>query len=186
MSKGIVEKILIGKSKTMGEKNANNPMDREWTSGIFKEPVKGPVWLSKTNLTGDGQADLQHHGGLENAVFVYPIEHYSKWLTELKLADLTIGAMGENFALSGQLEEDVCIGDIYKMGEALTLSERPYPQWTIARCNEIMHIMKKDLKAAAELASCKLLAENWKKTLHTRVEKGENPDINKRVYGPNI
>lgn len=70
--------------------------------------------------------------------------------------------------------------------QSLTLLERSYPQWTIARCNEIIHIKKNDLKAAAELASCKLLAENWKKTLHTRVDKGENQDINKKVYDPNI
>lgn len=119
VGEGMVEKMLIGKPKTIGEKNVNNPMDREWTSGIFKEPIKGPVWLSKTNLTGDGQADLQHHGGLEKAVFVYSIEHYSKWQKELKMDTLTIGAMGENFALSGQLEEDVCIGDIYKIGGAV-------------------------------------------------------------------
>ncbi|SDZ37322.1 MOSC domain-containing protein YiiM [Evansella caseinilytica] len=236
MNEMIVEKILVGNLKTVGEKNSNHPMNREWTSGIFKEPVKDPVWLGKTKLTGDEQADLKNHGGLEKAVFVYPIQHYLKWQEELMIENMNIGAMGENFALSGQLEENACIGDCYKIGEAvvqisqprqpcwkparrfqikdlalrlqnsgrtgwylrvikegyvkegqrLQLLERPYPQWTIAKCNEVMHKKKKDLKAVTELASCEYLAQSWRKTLHAIVEKGENPNVEKRVYGPNI
>lgn len=66
----------------------------------------------------------------------------------------------------------------------LVLLERPYPEWTISKCNEVMHVKKDDPKLAEELASCELLAENWKKTLTKRLS-GENTQIDKRLYGPN-
>lgn len=66
----------------------------------------------------------------------------------------------------------------------LLLLERPYPEWTISKCNEVMHVKKDDLKLAEELASCELLAEKWKKTLNKRLA-GENTPIDKRAYGPN-
>lgn len=67
----------------------------------------------------------------------------------------------------------------------LELVERPYPEWTIQACNEVMHVYKEDLRLAQKLASCDLLAPNWKRTLNRRL-KGENKSIEKRVYGPNV
>ncbi|WP_327366067.1 MOSC domain-containing protein [Virgibacillus dakarensis] len=69
-------------------------------------------------------------------------------------------------------------------GMELELVERPYPNWTIAACNEIMYVKKGDVMLAEELASCEFLAENWKRTLHKRLA-GRESSIEKRVYGPN-
>lgn len=69
-------------------------------------------------------------------------------------------------------------------GMELELVDRPYPKWTIAACNEVIHRKKKDLQAAEELVSCDLLAERWKRTLYKRIE-GKSSSIEKRVYGPN-
>ncbi|GEN30174.1 MOSC domain-containing protein YiiM [Cerasibacillus quisquiliarum] len=69
-------------------------------------------------------------------------------------------------------------------GIDLELLERPYPEWTIAACNEIMYFRKDDLRAASELASCPLLAENWRRTLKNRL-LGRESIIDKRVFGPN-
>ena len=66
----------------------------------------------------------------------------------------------------------------------VTLLERPYPQWTIAKCNEVMHIKKDDVKLVKELYSCRFLAESWRQTLSKRLA-GEKPTIEKRVFGPN-
>lgn len=66
----------------------------------------------------------------------------------------------------------------------MELIDRPYPQWTIAACNEVMHMYKDDLRLADELASCTLLAENWKRTLTNRL-RGRESRLEKRVYGPN-
>ncbi|MEK1830568.1 MOSC domain-containing protein [Priestia megaterium] len=100
----------------------------------FQRRNKKPIWLGKTNLTGDGQADLKHHGGPEKAVFVYPIQHYIRWKAELMIDNMNIGAMGENFAINGQLEEEACIGDSYKIGEAVVQISQPrQPCWKPAR-----------------------------------------------------
>ncbi|WP_245831747.1 MOSC domain-containing protein [Oceanobacillus senegalensis] len=66
----------------------------------------------------------------------------------------------------------------------LTLLERPYQQWTIAKCNEVMYKKKDDLMLAKELHDCDLLAPNWKKTLTKRLV-GQDSSSEKRVYGPN-
>lgn len=71
-----------------------------------------------------------------------------------------------------------------KAGIPLQLIERPYPEWTIAACNEVMHVKKKDLALTAELAACPALAPNWKRTLDKRL-KGQKSRLEKRVYGPN-
>lgn len=72
----------------------------------------------------------------------------------------------------------------YVMAEELELVDRPYPQWTIAACNEVMHIDKANLSRAYELASCPALAGNWQKRLQKRL-RGQESSIGKRVYGPN-
>jgi MOSC domain-containing protein YiiM len=66
----------------------------------------------------------------------------------------------------------------------LTLLERPYPEWSIAKCNEVMYVKKDDLKLAKELAACKFLALSWKQTLMKRLS-GEESSSEKRVCGPN-
>lgn len=70
-------------------------------------------------------------------------------------------------------------------GSQLELIERPYPQWTIAKCNEVMYIEKDHLQLAKELSSCELLAENWQQSFKQRL-RGKSSPIEKRVYGPNI
>jgi MOSC domain-containing protein YiiM len=81
------------------------------TTGIFKQPVEGPVALRKRNLDGDRQADLTVHGGEHKAVYCYPIEHYAYWKEKLSGRDLPPGSFGENFTTEGLLENDVHIGD---------------------------------------------------------------------------
>ncbi len=70
-------------------------------------------------------------------------------------------------------------------GVQLELLERPYSEWSIAACNEVMHVKKADLHLAYELASCPLLAENWQRRLQRRL-RGQESSIKNRVYGPNI
>ena len=91
---------------------------RTVSTGIFKEPVQGPVLLRMLNLDGDGQADLTVHGGRQKAVDVYPVEHYAPWRAELPGVDLAWGAFGENFTTEGLVEDEVHIGDRFRIGEA--------------------------------------------------------------------
>ncbi|GKS13585.1 MOSC domain-containing protein [Paenibacillus chitinolyticus] len=97
---------------------------KEVETGIYKEPVHRPLFLSKTQLEGDGQADLKVHGGPDKALCVYSANHYDYWEKELG-QPLSFGAFGENITISGLKEEEVCIGDIYELGEALVQVSQP-------------------------------------------------------------
>ena len=95
------------------------------TTGIFKEPVKGRVMLGALNLDGDGQADLVGHGGIFKAAYAYSIEHYDYWKRELGREDLTFGQFGENFTVEGMTEDEVHIGDVFRVGGALVEVTQP-------------------------------------------------------------
>ncbi|MCK6625857.1 MAG: MOSC domain-containing protein [Anaerolineae bacterium] len=95
------------------------------TTGIFKEPVSGPVKLRRLNLEGDRQADLTVHGGADKAVYVYPAAHYDYWRAELPGTPLPWGAFGENFTVTGLLEDEVNIGDRFRIGEAEGMVTQP-------------------------------------------------------------
>ncbi len=80
--------------------------------------------MSRTGLEGDAQADLKNHGGPEKAVCVYPLEHYPHWITRLG-QELRPGAFGENFSTEGLLEQEVCIGDVYRVGSTVVQVSQP-------------------------------------------------------------
>jgi MOSC domain-containing protein YiiM len=101
--------------------NVGLPREVTWqgklvTTGIFKEPVKGPVMLRTLNLDGDGQADLTVHGGVSKAIYAYPSEHYAFWRAEFPAMDLPWGMFGENLTTEGLLEDAVYIGDRFRVG----------------------------------------------------------------------
>ena len=98
---------------------------RTFRTGSFKTPVSGPVSVGRTKLEGDGQADLNSHGGVDKAVYLYPVEHYPFWRNELneKIADL--GSFGENLTAEGLLEDSVCIGDTFKVGTTVVQVTQP-------------------------------------------------------------
>ncbi len=106
------------------------PREVEWkgkpvTTGIFKQPVDGPVMMRSLNLDGDRQADLTVHGGSEKAVYAYPMEHYSYWRQELPDEELPWGAFGENLTVEGLLETEVNIGDRFRIGTAEVMVTQP-------------------------------------------------------------
>ena len=95
------------------------------STGIFKEPVSGPVQLRRLNLDGDRQADLAVHGGPFKAVYGYPAEHYEFWQHELPGAQLPWGMFGENFTTEGLFETDLHIGDRLQIGGAIIVVRQP-------------------------------------------------------------
>ncbi len=99
------------------------PTDVAWRgktvhTGIYKNPVEGPVMVRRLNIDGDGQGDLGGHGGEQRAVMVYQTESYDYWGQLLGRDDLQPGHFGENFTISGLSDDKVCIGDRYAIGEA--------------------------------------------------------------------
>jgi MOSC domain-containing protein YiiM len=94
-------------------------------TAIFKEPATGKIPLRGYNLEGDQQADLRVHGGPHKAVYLYPREHYAYWSKQLPDADIPFGAFGENLTTSGLLEEEVRIGDRFRIGSAVLQVTQP-------------------------------------------------------------
>ncbi len=129
--------IQVGLPAVHGEPGAAEPLDQPWRTGFFKTPVAGPVWLGHTNLAGDGQANLRVHGGPDKAVLGYAASHYPTWRSELKLPDLPYGAFAENFTISFLDESNVCLGDVYTIGDARVEVSQPRQP-----CNNITHRWK--------------------------------------------
>ena len=88
------------------------------STAIFKEPVGGRVVVGQLGVEGDGQADPTAHGGVDQAVYAYPEEHYGYWADALKRAGFPYGQFGENFTLRGLTEETARVGDVFRIGTA--------------------------------------------------------------------
>ena len=99
--------------------------DQPVTTGIFKNPVGGPIALRRHNLDGDRQADSTVHGGPTKAVYVYPTQHYDYWRGELPDVELGWGHFGENFSVDGMGEESTYIGDEFSVGTARVAVTEP-------------------------------------------------------------
>ena len=113
----------MSRAATLMSVNVGMPADVKWRgktvhTGIFKNPVDGPVMVRRLNIDGDGQGDLNGHGGEQRAVMVYQTESYDHWRRHLQRDDLVPGMFGENFTISGLGDDEVCIGDRYRIGEA--------------------------------------------------------------------
>ncbi len=107
--------------------------DRPWTSGIFKERASGAIFLGETNLSGDGQADLKHHGGPDRAVLMFPESHYPKWEAAYQKS-FPRGGFGENFTIAGATENSICLGDIWETENVrLEISQPRLPCFKLGR-----------------------------------------------------
>lgn len=216
---GIVCALHIGMAREVVGEGSGAWWDKPWRTGFHKQPVEGPCWLGYQGFAGDEQADRAVHGGVDKAVCVYPSEHYPFWRESLALPGMPLGAFGENLTTQGLLESNVCIGDIFVLGETrvqitqprqpcwklarrwriknlalrveqtgytgfyfrvlrhgqvragdtLTLESRPHAEWTILRCNQIMHHEPQDIDGAAGLATVDPLSGSWKDRLWSRV-----------------
>lgn len=111
-------------SLNVGKPIQTEYQNKEVRTAIFKQPVAGQIRLSSLNFDGDEQGDPVHHGGADKAVCVYAFEHYPYWEQTLG-QPLEIGAFGENLTTRGFVEADVCIGDIFRLGEAVVQVSQP-------------------------------------------------------------
>jgi MOSC domain-containing protein YiiM len=103
------------------------------TTSIFKDPVEGRVHLRSLNLDGDRQSDLTVHGGVDKAVYAYPSEHYDYWRRELPDVQLPWGMFGENLTVVGLFEDQVNVGDQFRIGSAeLKVTEPRLPCYKLA------------------------------------------------------
>jgi len=104
--------------------NVGLPQDVTWHgrtvhTGIWKQPVDGRRMVRRLNVDGDGQGDLAGHGGEQRAVLVYQLDSYRYWADQLGRDDFVSGQFGENFTVEGLPDDEVCIGDRYRIGDAV-------------------------------------------------------------------
>ena len=124
--------IQVGLPRSYGQEGADHPMDRPWETGFFKQLVDGPRWLGRTNLAGDGQADLVNHGGEDKAVLCYAASHYPDWRRSLASRSAARGVWRE-FHDWWPDRGEVCVGERYRLGEALVQVSQPrQPCWKLA------------------------------------------------------
>src|SRR4051795_2101741 len=118
---------MVGKLLSV---NVGMPKDVSWRgktvfTGVYKDAVSGPRPVRKLNVDGDGQGDVGGHGGEQRAVFVYQFDSYRHWERELGRDDFVYGQFGENFTVQGLGDDEVCIGDRYRIGSALFEVSQP-------------------------------------------------------------
>jgi MOSC domain-containing protein YiiM len=161
--------------------NVGFPRDVAWRgetvhTAIWKLPVQGRVAVRRLNVEGDGQGDLAGHGGEHRAVMVYQMDAYRYWEAYLGRNDFSAGQFGENFTVLGLPDNEVCIGDRYRIGSALL--EVTQPRVTCYRVGIRM----------AEQAMPALLVSHHRPGFYCRVleegEVGAGDEITKMAAGP--
>lgn len=103
-------------------------------TGIFKQELEAPAWVGREGLAGDAQADRRVHGGPEKALHQYPVARYAQLAASFPDARelLVPGAIGENLSVPGWDEGNVCIGDAFRLGDAVIQVSAPRsPCWKI-------------------------------------------------------
>jgi MOSC domain-containing protein YiiM len=116
---GSIVSVQVGRVAPLGP--------RQVPSAFVKRTISGRVMVERLGLTGDQQADLRVHGGPDKAVYCYPIEHYAKWLAELPAAQalLVPGGFGENLTTRGLDEDQICLGDVLRIGGVTSQVTQP-------------------------------------------------------------
>ena len=136
----------------------NYAQDKQVETGICKQAVE-EAFLSFSGFTGDGVADLLHHGGPDRAVCVYPFEHYARWNDELTTT-LPPSAFGENLTVTSMLEESVHIGDIFQLGNAtIQITQGRVPCSTITQRTGLPTLLKRMVQTSFTGYLCRVLEE---------------------------
>lgn len=116
-------------------------------TGIFKDRVPGPLMLRTLNLQDDGQADLKVHGGRDKALYAYPADAYLEWKKLRPQDEFLGGAMGENLTIDFLPEDQIYMGDIYEVGEAVIQVTQPrFPCYKLAAKFKDVEILKQFMK----------------------------------------
>lgn len=129
-----IASLQVGRVRSEGDPNDRDLLRRAWTTGFSKEPVVGPVTVTRLGLVGDSVADTRNHGGPDKAILCYAVDHYQSWRAEYPELEMAPGGLGENLTLAGGDESTVCIGDRYRVGDCeFEVSQPRQPCWKIAR-----------------------------------------------------
>jgi MOSC domain-containing protein YiiM len=99
---------------------------KEVATGIVKTPATDRVLIRHLGAAGDGQANQPNHGGVDQALSVYSLDHYRFWGTRFGRSDFSYGIFGENLTVTDDMTETaVCIGDVFAIGSATVQVTHP-------------------------------------------------------------
>lgn len=121
-----IAEVRVGRVRPLGLKAV--------PSGIYKQPVSGPVMATADGMEGDEQGDLRHHGGPDKAIHAYATSNFALWTADFpeQAAHFVPGAFGENLVIEGIDESGICLGDQWKIGAALCeVSQGRQPCWRL-------------------------------------------------------
>lgn len=110
--------------------NIGEPATIEWRgqqvkTGIFKYGINSPIFLGQDDVVNDHVLDRRFHGGPDKACYLYSADHYPFWKTKYPDLDWQWGMFGENLTVQGLSESEICIGNIYQIGEAVVQVSQP-------------------------------------------------------------
>lgn len=131
---------------------------KDFVSAICKQAAD-EAFLSVDGFKGDGIADTKHHGGPDRAVCMYSEEHYALWEKQFSCT-LSPSTFGENLTVGGMLEDKVCIGDIYQVGDAvIQVTQGRVPCSTISQRTGLPGLMKEMIKTGLTGYLCRVVEE---------------------------
>ncbi|MFD1315334.1 MOSC domain-containing protein [Namhaeicola litoreus] len=111
--------VNLGKRKTVTWKH------KTYETGIYKYPVNEPIFLGETDVERDDVIDRKYHGGIEQAVYAYGENHYDFWKNLYPQLEFNFGIFGENLTVKELWEENIFVGDVYKLGETILEVTKP-------------------------------------------------------------
>jgi MOSC domain-containing protein YiiM len=112
-------------SINIGQPVVVNWQGREVITSIFKKPISSAAQVTRHNIEGDRQADLNVHGGVDKAVYAYSYDTYSWWQKELNLEQMPYGSLGENLTIDYLDEENIFVGDLFEVGKCQLQAVQP-------------------------------------------------------------
>lgn len=146
-----IEAISLGRAEPIGPKR--------FLTGIFKTPQSGPVRIGKAGIETDAICDRKHHGGVDQAVYLYFRADYDYWTEQLQV-DLPGGSFGENLTIEGFDATDLCVGDRFTMGDVeIEVTASRTPCMTFALKMDDPHWVRRFFRAGRPGAYCRVIAQ---------------------------
>jgi MOSC domain-containing protein YiiM len=158
----MLESIQVGTPQRYALPVAEGGRARSWKTSFFRQPSRERRWLATTHLVGNAQADLKHHGTLDQALLLYAAMHYPVWRQELGRPEIGSGGFAENFTVDGLDETTACIGDVYAVGDAhIQVTGPRYPCVKISRRWGIPTPTARVAETGCTGWYCRVLQEGW-------------------------
>ncbi|APD06731.1 uncharacterized protein UJ101_01212 [Flavobacteriaceae bacterium UJ101] len=164
-------------SVNIGEKKEVEWNGKIYTTGIFKKPVLLPIFLGEEDVQGDAVIDRRYHGGIDQAVYAYGKNHYAYWQELYPNLEIKEGFFGENLTLSNLNEEEIHVGDIFKLGETIIEVTKPrQPCVKLGICFQDAKVVKQFWNTTKCGVYFKVLQTGFvsKNDTLTLIKKGEN------------